>query len=225
MKRTSFALVLSLVLHMSVIAAVYLWMYEKPTPQSERKVIHMRAFSLPKEAPKIVQPLPNERAMQTPPPVQNETKPPQTPPKKRDTTPAKASKPLSPPVTHVASQENNASVPLEHHEPTASSVPTPVVAAAPSSTSTYLELHGDEIRQAIEKEKEYPMLARRRSITGVVEMSFTLTPHGVVEEIQASSPSKILSASALETVHKAKVFFPLPKENVTIKIPISYVMK
>lgn len=225
MKRTSLALVLSLVLHMSVIAAVYLWMYEKPTSQSERKVIHMRALTLSKEAPKTVQSVPNEIAMQTPHQVSSETKPPQTPPKKKDTTPSKVSKPLSPPPTPVVSEENNVSAALEHHEPTPSPVHTPIASAPSSSTPMYLELHGDEIRQAIEKEKEYPMLARRRSITGIVEMSFTLTPNGAIEGIQASSPSKILSASALETVHKAKVFFPLPKENVTIKIPISYVMK
>lgn len=172
MKRTSLALVLSLVLHMSVIAAVYLWMYEKPTSQSERKVIHMRALTLPKEAPKTVQPVPNEIAMQTPPQVPSETKPSPKPPKKKDTTPSKVSKPLSPPVP-VVSEENNVSAALEHHEPTPSPVHTPIASAPSSSTPMYLELHGDEIRQAIEKEKEYPMLARRRSITGIVEMSFT----------------------------------------------------
>ena len=221
MKRISFAFALSLVLHVGVITAFYVWMLETPTPQHERKVIHMRAFALPKEAPKN-EPLPNELAMQTPPPVQRETKPPRTPPQKKEKSPSKVSKPLSLPMSPVVSQESNASSSLEQHEPTPT---TPIVSTPPSSAPMYLELHGDEIRQAIEKEKEYPMLARRRSITGVVEMSFTLTPKGTIEEIQASSPSKILSTSALETLQKAKAFFPLPKENVTIKIPISYIMK
>lgn len=224
MKRISFAFALSLVLHVGVITAFYVWMLETPTPQHERKVIHMRALIQPKEAPKN-EPSPNELAMQTPPPVQRETKPLQTAPQKKEKSPSKVSKPLPLPMSPVVSQESNASSSLEQHEPTPSPTPAPIASAAPSSTPMYLELHGDEIRQAIEKEKEYPMLARRRSITGVVEMSFTLTPKGTIEEIQASSPSKILSSSALETLQKAKAFFPLPKENVTIKIPISYVMK
>ena len=94
-----------------------------------------------------------------------------------------------------------------------------------SVKQSYLELHGNEIRALIEKHKEYPELARRRSLSDTVEVSFTLTTEGEIEDIGASSRFTILSKSAIETLHRAKPLFPKPTENVTIKIPLVYILK
>ena len=229
MKRISFALLLSLVLHICVIVIFCTWMAEKPTPKTERISLHMSTVTL-QSVERPIQPIATTAIE---PPLKQESVVPQeskpklqkVPSKKRDTTPVQAptSQPSLATIKNDLSESNTS---LVSNDAPSLQPHTTIPALEPMPTKpTYLELHGAAIQQAIEKEKAYPELARKRLITGIVEMSFTLTPRGDIEEIQASSDSKILSASAVETVHKAKIRFPLPLENVTIKVPIAYVLK
>ena len=227
MKRTSFALLLSLALHVCVIVIFCTWMAEKTTPKTERISLHMSTLTLQSvEQPRLpstaaTEPLKQESSLSH----ESKPKPQKVPSKKRDTTPVQAptSQPSLATIKNDLSESNTS---LVSNDAPSLQPHTTITALGPMPPKpTYLELHGTAIKQAIEKEKAYPELARKRLITGIVEMSFTLTPRGDIEEIQASSDSKILSASAVETVHKAKIRFPLPLENVTIKVPIAYVLK
>lgn len=216
MKRTSLALLISLALHAFLMVAVYGWMDEKPATKSESISLRMSSVSIHKKEPTPI----NEVAIQEPIALpQSETKPQKTPVKKREKISAKAPFVAA---TNVISQSNETTSLIEEHtlqtDTIASSEPEP-------SKPTYVQLYGNEIRALIEKYKEFPELARKRSLTDTVEVSFILTPSGEVKAIQALSNSKILSNSAIETIHKAKAFFPPPSENVTIKIPIIYLIK
>ena len=226
MKLTSFALLLSLVLHICVIVIFCTWMAEKPTPKTEQISLHMSTLTLQSVEQSTLPSVATEPLKQEPAvPHEGKPKPQKIPSKTRDITAVQAptSQPSLATIKNDLSESNTS---LVSNDAPSLQPHTTITALEPMPPKpTYLELHGTAIKQAIEKEKAYPELARKRLITGIVEMSFTLTPHGDIEEIKASSNSKILSASAVATVHKAKIRFPLPLENVTIKIPIAYVLK
>ncbi|WP_041958957.1 TonB family protein [Sulfurospirillum arsenophilum] len=216
MKRTSLALLTSLGLHAFLMVAVYGWMDEKPASKSESISFRMNSVSIYKKEQNPINEMANQESSVTP---QNEIKPQKIPSKKRE----KISSKTVPSVdeTNIISESNATSL-TENVSPK----PNTTVSFEPESTKqTYVELYGNEIRALIEKYKEYPELARKRSLGDTVEVSFILTPSGEIEALQAPSKYKILSNSAVETLHKAKVFFPLPSENVTIKIPIIYLIK
>ena len=219
MKRTTTALLLSLTVHLAGLMTIYIWMDEKQTPKSERVSLRMTAVNVHQDEPKDRAPQEViKNVKQEPSKPLKETKP---LPKKRDkiasTTPTPS---LVQDVREVP--ETNATSFAEEKPQKASTVE---ISEMEPEKQTYVALYGDVIRQMIEKNKEYPEIARKRSLSDNVEVSFTLTTQGEIEELRASSKYKILSNSAIETIHKAKVFFPRPTENVTIKIPIIYVIK
>lgn len=216
MKRTSLALLLSLGLHAFLIVAIYGWMEEKPASKREFISLRMSTVSVyKKEQTPINEMVIQESTLSH----QSEIKPQKASFKKRE----KISSKTVPSVDETNDIfESNTTSFVEATPPNtntlASFEPEP-------AKQTYVELYGNEIRALIEKYKEYPQLARKRSLSDTVEVSFVLTQSGEVEAIQATSNSKILSNSAIETIHKAKALFPKPVENVTIKIPIIYVIK
>lgn len=212
MRRLSFALLLSLGLHLGLLLFLTIFTLEKPKTLSQNTPVSLRISTViaQSEAPK------QELS------PQEETLPPHEPaPLKKLPQKEKPSKPISLPSASTA-LENNASSPVADASPLP---PTTPQISAPVETPTYLDLHKNEIAQALQRAKSYPELARRRSIEGVVEVSFTIKPTGEVEGVGAISQSQILSSAAIESVHKAKGYFPLPLENVTIKVPIVYRLK
>lgn len=216
MKRTSLSLLVSLGLHAFLMAAVYGWMDEKPASKSKSISLRMSTVSIYKKEQNSINEMANQESSVTP---QREMRSQKIPSKKRE----KISSKTVPSVdeTNIISESNATSL-TENVSPK----PNTTVSFEPKSTKqTYVELYGNEIRALIEKYKEYPELARKRSLGDTVEISFILTPSGEIEALQAPSKYKILSNSAVETLHKAKAFFPLPSENVTIKIPIIYLIK
>lgn len=217
MKRTSLALFLSLMVHLCVIAAFVTW-EDKPV-STERIALHISTVGVTSKAPVIKEVMPIEQPQKKPTSepivsVSNEAKP--LPRKQEKHTPKTQMAPLTQNVAMV--QENNESSFLPQTD-------TRVSLKQESVKQSYLELHGNEIRALIEKHKEYPELARRRSLSDTVEVSFTLTTEGEIEDIGAASRFTILSKSAIETLHRAKPLFPKPTENVTIKIPMVYILK
>ncbi len=219
MKRTSLALLLSLMVHLGIIVAFLGWEDEASSLKHERISLHMstRVVSSKETMSSIEQPQ-NESSTASVVRASNEAKP--LPHKKEKRTSKTTETPLM--SDAKIAQENNETSFLE-----TSPLPTDTrLSSNPESNKqTYLELHGNEIRALIEKNKEYPELARKRSLSDTVHVSFTLTSHGEIEDVAATSHSTILSKSATETLHRAKAFFPKPTENVTIKIPIIYVIK
>jgi len=213
MRRLSFALLLSLGLHLGLLLFLTIFTFEKPKTLSQNTPVSLRISTViaQSEAPK------QELS------PQEETLPPHEPaPLKK--LPQKE-KPIKPVSHHMVSTvlDNNTSLPIADASPLPPT--TPQISESSSETPTYLDLHKNEIAQALQRAKSYPELARRRSIEGVVELSFTIKPSGDVEEVEAISKSQLLSKAAIESVHKAKGYFPLPLENVTIKVPIVYRLK
>ena len=221
MRRTTLALLLSLVLHLSLLAFLYDRSLEKHVSleQTTPLSLHISTVITHNEMPKSEaipeQPIAHE---QTVPPLPNKPAPSKPISKKES-----ASKPASLPLSQ-ALVESNTSIPSVNTAPSSTIASETNSVPAPEAPS-YLTLHKEEIIEALQRAKTYPELARKRSIQGVVEVRFTIKPTGEVEGVEAISSSKILSTSAIESVHKAKGYFPHPLENVTIKIPINYVLK
>lgn len=217
MRRTSVAFTISLGLHLLVGALFITFRVEPKSLISQSSPVSLRISTVIKqseaEQPKVIEtePLP------TMVPLTPQSPLPKTAQK------IKASKPAPLPLTS-AKVEDNVSSEMPH-EPTLATAsvekPIPSKAEVPS----YVALHKDAIAQALQGAKTYPELARKRSIEGVVEVSFTIKPTGEVDALEATSKSPMLSTAAIECVHKAKKNFPLPLEDVTIKVPIVYVLK
>lgn len=217
MRRTVFALSLSFALHLILFLFLYDWNVKDEYASTQSKPISLRISTVvaQKEEPKNNL-IPSEEVMTSEPAfhVPREVALLKKVPKKET-----ASKPT---FVHTTLENNVSSPQLDAPAPHASIVK---VSTIQTDTLSYLDAHKNEIIQALQKAKEYPERARKRSIEGVVEVSFTLKPTGEVEGVNAVSKSTILSAAAIECVHKAKAHFPLPFENITIKIPIIYVLK
>ena len=86
----------------------------------------------------------------------------------------------------------------------------------------------EELRQAIEREKDYPVLARSRKETGRVEVGFTLMKSGGiinVRVVKACTFSR-LNDAALRTVMKLKQFRAVPdsisKTDWNVVVPILF---
>jgi len=77
------------------------------------------------------------------------------------------------------------------------------------------------IRDAIEKVKSYPLLARKKGIEGTVIIEFTINNEGYPKDIKIkkSSGSGILDSAALKTVTKAA---PFPEVDGEIVVPITF---
>lgn len=80
------------------------------------------------------------------------------------------------------------------------------------------------IKQAIDKNLHYPRKARMMKLSGIVNIKFELLKDGRVQNIKIidSSGHGILDKSAHKTILDARAYFPQPKNNVTIQIPIQY---
>ena len=79
-----------------------------------------------------------------------------------------------------------------------------------------------EIRKRIERAKEYPPLARRQGVEGVVGLSFQIGPEGRPYDVKIlqSSSSELLNDAALATIQKGAPFPPYP-DPLQVKIEFS----
>ena len=89
----------------------------------------------------------------------------------------------------------------------------------------YVELNLPKIRQLIGENLYYPRSARRRGIEGRVIVEFVILKDGGVENIHILSSNKdILSRATIKTIQDLSFRFPKPKQKVSIKLPIDYVL-
>jgi len=85
-----------------------------------------------------------------------------------------------------------------------------------------------EIRRLLEKHKDYPWMARRRRIQGVVAVIFTIGSGGQIESarIGRSSGHALLDKAAQNTIHRVGRFPPLPaalhRQKLTIEVPLAF---
>lgn len=81
------------------------------------------------------------------------------------------------------------------------------------------------ITKAIEKNKSYPLLARKKHIEGIVEIEFTLSKECKITDIKAIKGSILLQEAAITTIEKAQSDFPCPSQTISLYIPMSYTLK
>lgn len=87
----------------------------------------------------------------------------------------------------------------------------------------YVEVNMQKIAQLLEENLYYPMSARKRNITGLVKVSFTLGIDAKVYNVKiVDSDSDILSRAAIKTIQDLSTKFPKPKKELTLSVPINY---
>ena len=86
----------------------------------------------------------------------------------------------------------------------------------------FIKLNTDKIIKAINEEKYYPRIARKRHIEGVVRVSFLLKKDGSVVIKKVETDKKYLGGAAKKTIKKASGYFPKPPEDIVFHIPIEF---
>ncbi|MDY0121587.1 MAG: TonB family protein [Sulfurimonas sp.] len=79
-----------------------------------------------------------------------------------------------------------------------------------------------ELRDRINKNKSYPMTARRRGIEGSIEMQFYLLENGHVKDIRYLSGKTLFENSAIEAIQKS---FPMDVDNKLFTFPKEFKIK
>jgi protein TonB len=96
----------------------------------------------------------------------------------------------------------------------------------PSPQEEYSEINSQKILELLRENLYYPISARKRNITGVVKVSFTLDTNAKVCNIHVvDSGSDILSRAAITTIEELSEKFPKPNREITLTIPINYKLK
>ena len=80
----------------------------------------------------------------------------------------------------------------------------------------------EQLRERINKNKSYPMTARRRGIEGFIEMGFILLANGHVKEIRYLSGKTLFESSAREAIQKS---FPLDVDYNLFTFPKEFKIK
>ena len=87
----------------------------------------------------------------------------------------------------------------------------------------YLDKHIKKIIGLLRDNLYYPRSARKRGITGTVQVKFKLLQNGNISFSKViSSKSEILSRAALKTINDLSGDFPHPSEDLILHVPINY---
>ncbi len=84
------------------------------------------------------------------------------------------------------------------------------------------------VSQALEREKRYPRIARRRAISGSVTLQFIILPDGRVinAKIVQSSGHAVLNQATLRALKRASPMPPFPPSikarRLQVEVPIAY---
>ena len=84
------------------------------------------------------------------------------------------------------------------------------------------------VRQLLEKHKNYPHMARRRHLQGIVVLVFTISSGGQIESsrVGRASGHDLLDEAAQDTIRRVVRFPPFPAElnrqKLTIEIPLAF---
>ena len=94
-----------------------------------------------------------------------------------------------------------------------------------NSQSTYIHkptFDASKILRAINQEKFYPIMAKKRHIEGIAIVKFKIFPNGSITILSISNAHPILQKAAREIVLKASPYFPKPPTPTTISAPIEF---
>ncbi len=101
-------------------------------------------------------------------------------------------------------------------------------AGSGSGKGSLLGVYLQKVRSLLEKQKNYPMMARRQNQEGVVVLQFTISSSGQIEgaRVRRSSGHNLLDQAAREILRRVGRFPPFPAElkrrQLTIEIPLAY---
>jgi len=99
----------------------------------------------------------------------------------------------------------------------------PQVEKCASKESIYIEHNINKIATLIKDNLYYPRRARKRGIEGVVVVKFLLHKDGGVSDAHiVSSVSDILGRAALKTINQLSGEFPKPLDELSLTVPINY---
>jgi TonB family protein len=88
----------------------------------------------------------------------------------------------------------------------------------------------NQLRAALEEQKEYPAIAKSRGQTGTVKVGFTLRKQGVIDSVHLVElcAYERLNLAALETVKRLGRFKPVPDEvskgDWTVVVPMEFTL-
>jgi len=91
-----------------------------------------------------------------------------------------------------------------------------------------LKAYLTEVHRLLEKQKDYPWMARRQRQEGLVVLRFTIGKDGDIagQKIARSSGHEALDGAAHETLRKVGRFPPLPsslgRSQLTIAVPLTF---
>lgn len=87
----------------------------------------------------------------------------------------------------------------------------------------YTQLNTQKIAQLIQENLFYPISARRKGISGLVVIKFSLNIDAKISNIEiVESSSEVLSRAAIQTIEELSGKFPKPEKEVNLSIPINY---
>jgi len=81
-----------------------------------------------------------------------------------------------------------------------------------------------KIYQAINRAKNYPRVAKRLGLEGVVVTCFTVYPNRDISNITTSNSHKILQKSAIDTIYRARGYFPNIPRKLHLCVDIKYLL-
>jgi protein TonB len=207
--------------------------------ETKTLLIDFSTFSVPKPAPIVAKAVLPARPKSVPPPEKKivKEKPPipiaRIQPAKRKTrvvraepeAPAVVVPPEPEPVpTRVANNEENLPPRAARGPITSDTAPPDAVAQSfPRGKKEYIKAHFLYIKDDIQKNISYPLLARKMGWEGKVVVSFVICEDGTVVNIKIvkSSGFELLDKNAVESIKKS-VPFPSPPVRAELVVPVSY---
>jgi len=165
------------------------------------------------EAPAPVVPKPVQKQIAKPKPVENKVFE-----SVNSAAVAETAVPAAPPVQEPAESAAPAPAPVA-----SAPAATPVATAAAKPSFDY-SAYQSTLSSRLEKNKTYPMMARRRGMEGIVKMKLVISPSGTLvnSEIVSSSGYDVLDNEAMKLVRSV---FPIKhnaERQISVVVPVMY---
>ena len=241
-------LMVSLILHGMILGGALFCYQELPKP---RKVVVVEPITLtkavptpeptgggsPPPAPAKPEPKPNPKPKLPPPrpkapkPVRREPQPEPVPPPPSLAMPRPAPRTEAQPSSSSSTGSaatSSAGRSYGRGSGTGTGRGTGAGSGAGSGSGSILGNYLYQVRQLLERHKEYPAMARRRRLEGVVVLRFTIGANGDIrsQSISRSSRQPVLDQAAQETIKRVGRFPPIPialqKSQLTIEVPLAF---
>lgn len=139
--------------------------------------------------------------------------------------PATVPSPTKP--TTVVQAAPSVEIPKTAPLPKAAAIPAPPQSPPPNIEKEFLNAHLGEIRALLIQNLKYPRNAQRLKMQGEVRVSFRLKSDGSVENVEVSQSSgfEILDEDAKALIKNTAPQFPKPSKNISLSVPLAYLLR